>query len=71
MTSLKLKALISILMNAELLTKITREADHVSIVGRADGGIVSTVEGNPDDSCRENHYAVGHYEIYGYGVPHY
>ena len=26
---------------------------------------------NSGDSCRENHYAVGHYEILGYGVPQY
>ena len=30
-----------------------------------------TVEGNSGDSCRENSYVIGHYEIYGYGVPAY
>ncbi len=29
------------------------------------------VEGNSDDSCRENHYTVGYYEILGYGIPAY
>ena len=46
-------------------------ADHVGIVEKADGGIVYTVEGNSGDSCRENRYAIGHYEIYGYGTPTY
>lgn len=30
-----------------------------------------TVEGNSGDSCRVNQYSVGHYEIFGYGVPNY
>lgn len=46
-------------------------ADHVGIVEKADGGIVYTVEGNSGDSCRENRYAIGRYEIYGYGTPTY
>ena len=46
------------------------ESDHTGIVGRGDG-IVYTVEGNSGDSCRENHYAVGYYEILGYGIPAY
>ena len=46
-------------------------ADHVGIVEKVDGGIVYTVEGNSDDSYRENRYAIGHYEIYGYGTPTY
>lgn len=33
--------------------------------------IVYTVEGNSGDSCRQNHYAVGYYEILGYGTPAY
>lgn len=45
--------------------------DHVSIVEKVENGIVYTVEGNSGDSCRENHYAVGHYEILGYGCPAY
>ena len=47
------------------------ESDHVGIVEKVENGIVYTVEGNSGDSCRENHYAVGHYEIIGYGVPQY
>ena len=47
------------------------ESDHVGIVEKVENGIVYTVEGNSGDSCRENHYAVGHYEILGYGVPQY
>ncbi len=46
-------------------------ADHVGIVEKVENGIVYTVEGNSGDSCRENHYTVGHYEIYGYGTPAY
>ena len=46
-------------------------ADHVGIVEKVDGGIVYTVEGNSGDSYRENRYAIGHYEIYGYGTPTY
>ena len=47
------------------------ESDHVGIVEKVENGIVYTVEGNSGDSCRENHYAVGHYEILGYGCPAY
>ena len=45
--------------------------DHVGIVQKMENGIVYTVEGNSGDACRENRYAVGHYEIYGYGTPAY
>ena len=47
------------------------EADHTGIVEKVENGIVYTVEGNSGDSCRINQYAVGHYEILGYGVPQY
>lgn len=47
------------------------ESDHVGIVEKVENGIVYTVEGNSGDSCRINQYAVGHYEIMGYGVPQY
>ncbi len=46
-------------------------ADHVGIVEKVENGMVYTVEGNSGDSCRENRYAIGHYEIYGYGTPAY
>lgn len=46
-------------------------SDHVGIVEKVENGIVYTVEGNSGDSCRINQYAVGHYEILGYGVPQY
>ena len=45
--------------------------DHVGIVEKVENGTVYTVEGNSGDSCRENRYSVGHYEIYGYGTPAY
>ncbi|WP_322203339.1 CHAP domain-containing protein [Acutalibacter intestini] len=46
-------------------------ADHVGIVEKVENGMVYTVEGNSGDSCRENRYAIDHYEIYGYGTPAY
>ena len=45
--------------------------DHVGIVERVENGVVYTVEGNSGDSCRQNSYSVGHYEIWGYGTPIY
>ena len=47
------------------------DPDHVGIVSRVEGGRVYTVEGNSGDACMENSYALGYYEIYGYGVPTY
>lgn len=44
------------------------QSDHTGIVERVENGIVYTVEGNSGDSCRENHYPVGYYEILGYGI---
>ena len=46
-------------------------SDHTGIVQKVEDGIVYTVEGNSGDSCRVKQYAVGHYEIFGYGVPQY
>ena len=46
-------------------------ADHTGIVESVENGIVYTVEGNTSDSCAERHYAVGHSEILGYGMPAY
>ena len=46
-------------------------ADHVGIVQKVENGTVYTVEGNSGDSCRVKQYAVGYYEILGYGVPRY
>ena len=45
--------------------------DHVAIVERVEDGYVYTIEGNSGDCCRQKKYAVGHYEIYGYGAPEY
>lgn len=45
--------------------------DHVGIVERVENGYVYTVEGNSGDSCREKNYAIGYYEILGYGTPAY
>lgn len=41
-------------------------SDHVGIV---ENGRIYTIEGNSGDSCRQNSYPVGYYEIYGYGTP--
>lgn len=45
--------------------------DHVGIVESVEGGYVYTVEGNSGNRCRQNHYRLGDYQIYGYGVPAY
>lgn len=44
------------------------EADHVGIVEKCENGIVYTIEGNSGDSCRQNQYPVGYYEILGCGI---
>lgn len=44
------------------------QSDHTGIVEKVENGVVYTVEGNSGDSCRENHYPVGYYEILGYGI---
>ena len=46
-------------------------SDSVSIVEKLENGRVCTIEGNSGDSCRQNSYPVGYYEIYGYGTPVY
>ena len=46
-------------------------SDHAGIVKKVENEIVYTVEGNSGDSCRQNQYPIGHYEILGYGVPQY
>ena len=45
--------------------------DHVGIVEKVEDGIVYTVEGNSGNACRKRQYAIGHYEILGYGTPAY
>ena len=45
--------------------------NHVGIVEKVENGYVYTVEGNSGDRCQENRYALGHYEIIGYGTPAY
>ena len=45
------------------------QSDHVGIVEKCENGIVYTIEGNSGDSCRQNQYPVGYYEIFGYGIP--
>jgi hypothetical protein len=47
------------------------EADHTGIVEKVENGRVWTIEGNSGDSCRENSYPIGYYEILGYGMPAY
>jgi hypothetical protein len=47
------------------------EADHTGIVEKVENGCVWTIEGNSGDSCRENSYPIGYYEILGYGMPAY
>ena len=45
------------------------QSDHLGIVEKCENGIVYTIEGNSGNSCRQNQYPVGHYEILGYGIP--
>ena len=44
------------------------QSDHVGIVEKCENGIVYTIEGNSGDSCRQNQYPVGYYEILVYGI---
>ena len=46
-------------------------ADHVGIVEKVENGYVYAIEGNYNNACVENTYAIGHYNILGYGVPNY
>ena len=45
------------------------QSDHLGIVEKCENGIVYTIEGNSGNSCRQNQYPVGHYEILGSGIP--
>lgn len=47
------------------------QSDHTGVVERVENGRVYTVEGNSGDSCRQNSYPLGYYEILGYGAPAY
>ena len=42
--------------------------NHVGIVEKVENGMVYTIEGNSDDTCRRRSYIIGHYEILGYGI---
>lgn len=43
-------------------------ADHVGIVEKVENGRVYTIEGNTAYNFQERSYALGHFEILGYGV---
>lgn len=45
------------------------DADHVGIVEKVENGRIYTIEGNSDDSVRQNSYPVGYLEIRGFGCP--
>lgn len=47
------------------------KSDHTGIVIKVENGRVYTVEGNSGNTCRQNSYPLGYYEIYGYGTPAY
>lgn len=47
------------------------ESDHTGIIEKVENGRVYTIEGNSGDSCRENSYMIGYYEIHGYAYPAY
>lgn len=46
-------------------------ADHVGIVEKVENGYIYTIEGNSSDIVSNNAWAVGYFEIYGFGVPAY
>lgn len=46
-------------------------ADHTGIVEKIVDGTIYTIEGNSGDQCAERTYAIGYYEILGFGVPVY
>ena len=43
-------------------------SDHVGIVEYSDGGMVYTIEGNANDTCRRLAYTAGIRKILGYGI---
>lgn len=45
------------------------QPDHTGIVEKIENGRNYIVEGNSGDSCRQNSYPIGYYEVLGYGVP--
>lgn len=47
------------------------EPNHVGIVEKVENGYVYTIEGNSGDRVSENAWAIGYYEILGYGTPLY
>lgn len=42
--------------------------DHVGIVEKVENGIIYTIEGNSNDQCKRNTYAIGNSVIHGYGI---
>lgn len=47
------------------------QADHVGIVEKTENGKVYTIEGNSNDSCKQNEYDINSSVILGYGTPMY
>lgn len=44
------------------------QPDHVGIVEKVENGYIYTVEGNSGDRVSYNSWAVGHYEVFGFGI---
>ena len=44
------------------------QPDHVGIVEKVENGYIYTVEGNSGDRVSSNTWAVGHYELFGFGT---
>ena len=42
--------------------------DHVGIVEKVENGYIFTIEGNSGDLVSSNTWAIGYYEVFGYGV---
>ena len=45
--------------------------DHVGIVQKVEDKVIYTIEGNSGNACTMKTYAIGHFEIIGYGIPKY
>lgn len=46
-------------------------ADHIGIVEKVSGGVITTIEGNTDRACKRRTYQVGNGFIRGYARPKY
>lgn len=43
-------------------------SDHVGIVEKVENNIIYTIEGNSNDKCKRNTYAINSIAVYGFGI---